>query len=272
MDGDSRNDNSSESSLDYSMNSTLPLSSSGSMGEASGLVPQPGTESALATAMTPTILASRGSAGAEAAGESAPSAQVETESPSTSALKSVRPESSSKVGSFFISEAFPSRNMDLSMMSTFELSWKSESLFSESSIGPVLSPGYEEQAHREIDSRLTPVELRTTATPGRGEVVGDLSGEGGLVYTNDPVFQNRSVSLALVSPFPSTNQKEKTLSSFDEATPDEIRLTSTPAGGRIMGDLGEEGGHLFRNDLEPKMSVSGDPCSPVPFPRCKDAE
>lgn len=153
------------------------------------------------------------------------------------------------------------------MMSTFELSRKSGSLFSEASIGPVLSPGYEEQAHREIDNRLTPLELRTTATPGRGEVVGDLSGEGGLVYT-----QNRSLSLALGSPFPSANQKERTLSGFDEATPDEIRLTSTPVGWRIVGDLGEEGGHLYRNGLEPKTSVSGDPCSPVLFPRCKDAQ
>lgn len=158
------------------------------------------------------------------------------------------------------------------MMSTFELSRKSGSLFSEASIGPVLSPGYEGQAHREIDSRLTPLELRTTATPGRGEVVGDLSGEGGLVYTNDPAFQNRSLSLALGSPFPSANQKETTLSSFDAATPDEVRLTSTPVGWRIVGDLEEEGGHLYRNDLEPKTSVSGDRCSPVLFPRCKDAQ
>lgn len=133
-------------------------------------------------------------------------------------------------------------------------------------IGPVLSPGYEEKAHRDIDDRFTPVELKAAGTPERGAIVGDLIGEGGFMYTNDPAFKNRSLSLALDSPVPAANQEEKTLSSFDEATPDDLRMICTPVHGLIVGDLGSGCGHLYSKDLEAETSGSADPCSPLTFP------
>lgn len=183
-------------------------------------------------------------------------------------LPMVRPECLIKTGSFVVTEDVQSRSCeDISMISTPETSLKSGaggSFFSEAPVGPVLSPEYEEKADRDVDDRFTPVELRATDTAGRGEIVGDLSGEGGFVYSTDSAFKNRSLSWALGSPVPATDQEEKTLSSIDEATPDDLRLTSTPVCGRIVGDMGSGGGLLYSKDLEEETSRAADPCSPIP--------
>lgn len=136
---------------------------------------------------------------------------------------------------------------------------------SASELSPVFSPGFEEKAPRDLGDRFTPVELR--ATPERGRVVADLSiRDGGLMYSSDPPFKTGSLD----SPIPATVSEENTLPSFDDITPEELRLTSTPICGRIVGDLGSGRGHLYSDDLDPKTSVSADPCSPVPFPPSKD--
>lgn len=286
MDGDNQRDIARGSSLDSSKKSSHPVSSNSGAGELSGetdcLISPPDSESTLSSLMSSMTLESYSGDGdaiaSDAAEESTPPAEIENESPADSSVDSIRPQSSSKVGSFFISDASTSHNTaewNFPIISTPEVSLKGgagSSFISEVSVSSVLSPGNEEKAHSELHDRFTPDELKATATPGRGDIVGDLSSQGGLLYSNDPAFKDRSVSLGLDSPILATGASEKTIPSLDEVTPEEIRMTSTPVCGRIVGDLGSGRGYVYSDDPETKTtSVPADPCSPIPFANPNDA-
>lgn len=285
MDGDNQRDIARGSSLDPSKKSTHPVSSNSGAGELSGetdcLISPPDSESTLSSLMSSMTVESYSGDGdaiaSDAAEESTPPAEIENESPAGSSVDSIRPQSSSKAGSFFISDASTSHNTEewhFPIISTPEVSLKggAGSSISEVTVSSVLSPGNEEKAHSELHDMFTPDELRVTGTPGRGDIVGDLSSEGGLLYSNDPAFKNKSVSLGLDSPILATGASEKTIPSFDEVTPEEIRMTSTPLCGRIVGDLSSGRGYLYSDDPETKTtSVPSDPCSPIPFANPNDA-
>lgn len=264
MEGDGIRDSASGSSLETCETSTPLVRRSE---EATGLS-RADVGSALGELMSSMSLGSEAGAALvsdlDATGGSTRSAGVDQESPMR------RSESFTKAGSSVASDDVLSRGTekgDFSMILTPETGSKSaagDSFISELPIGPVPYPGYKENAHRDMDDRFTPVELRAAGTSERGEIVGDLSGEGGFVYTTDLAFKNSSLALVLESPVPGADQKEKTRSSFGEATPEDLRLTSTPVRGHIVGDLGS--GHLYSKDLEAETSGSTDPCSPVPVP------
>lgn len=186
MEGDGIRDRASGSSLESSKNSTHLLRTSKGASQLSGA----DIGSALGELMKSVSLESGPekalASDLESTGGSTPSTGVEKDPLMDLTIKSTRPQNSSKAGSSVVSGGsfvVPSSSTrgGSSAKSTLKASSKSgsgDSFLSEGPVYPLLSPGY-------IDDRFTSVELRKTDTPGRGEIVGDLSGEGGLVYTTD---------------------------------------------------------------------------------------